>query len=108
LSRRLAGIDGRLPDVDANPSPHLVPWVSENWSSHFQWRGVGERPAAEVEKLRGLVRRAHEQGRQVRFWGAPDSEALWRLQHDSGVDFINTDKLAGLRAFLEDAAGATR
>ncbi len=101
-TRRLAGIDGRMPDLEMNPSPHLVPWLSENWSSHFRWRGVGELPAAEAEKLAGIVRRAHEQGRKVRFWGAPDTAAIWRVQREAGVDFINTDKLADLRKFLQE------
>ncbi|MHB1306985.1 MAG: phosphatidylinositol-specific phospholipase C/glycerophosphodiester phosphodiesterase family protein [Limisphaerales bacterium] len=99
---RRAAIDGRLPDLTANPSPHLVPWISENWINHFQWRGWGDMPADEKTKLRGLVARAHAQGRQVRFWGAPDLDPLWREQFDAGVDFINTDKLAGLAAFLKD------
>lgn len=100
LPRRLAGIDGRLPDLDANPSPHLVPWLSENWNSHFKWRGAGALSPEDATKLAGIIRRAHEQGRKVRFWGAPDTEAIWRVQRDAGVDFINTDKLAELRKFL--------
>ncbi len=98
---RLAGIDGRLPDLETNPSRHLVPWISEDWTSHFQWRGKQAMPAAELERLRDWVTRAHAQGRMVRFWGGPDSETLWRTQFDAGVDLINTDKLAALAAFLE-------
>ncbi len=97
---RLAAIDGRLPDLEANPSPHLVPWISEDWTRHFQWRGWQAMPAAEQQKLRDLVARAHAQGRMVRFWGGPDSEPLWRAQFEAGVDLINTDKLATLAAFL--------
>jgi hypothetical protein len=108
LPRRLAGIDGRLPDLEANPSPHLVPWLSENWNAHFRWRGNGEMPADERARLRDLVRRAHDQGREVRFWGAADVEAVWREQRDAGVDFLNTDRLADLRRFLEAPAAAVR
>lgn len=103
LPRRFAGIDGRLPDLDANPSPHLVPWLSENWNNHFQWRGFGEMPAQDANKLADIVRRAHGQDRKVRFWGAPDIAAIWRVQRDAGVDFINTDKLADLREFLKES-----
>ena len=97
---RLAAIDGRLPDLETNPSPHLVPWISEDWTRHFQWRGWQTMPAAEEQKLRDWVARAHAQGRMVRFWGGPDSEPLWRAQFETGVDLINTDKLATLAAFL--------
>lgn len=105
---RLAGIDGRLPDLDRNPSANLVPWLSENWTTHFKWRGQGSLPDVERDKLQQLVARAHAQGRQVRFWGAPDLPALWQAQLDAGVDLINTDQLAALRKFLLTTKPAPR
>ncbi len=100
-SKRLAAIDGRPPDLDANPSVHLVPWISDSWSRHFSWRGNGEFPNTEKAKLRAIVTRAQGQGRKVRFWGTPDFEGTWRLLYESGVDLINTDRLPELRHFLE-------
>jgi hypothetical protein len=97
---RLAAIDGRLPDLRRNPSVALVPLVSDNWQSHFEWRGEGAFPAAERERLRTLVREAHAQGRRIRFWATPDVEAAWRELWLAGVDLINTDDLAGLDEFL--------
>jgi hypothetical protein len=99
-SSRRAAIDGRRADLDGPAGPDLVPWISENWLPLFSWRGQGDMPAPEVTRLTELVRRAHAQGRRVRFWGAPDVEPVWRAQHSAGVDFINTDKLAELRKFL--------
>jgi hypothetical protein len=101
-SLRRAAIDGRQPDLDARPNRHLVPWISENWLALFSWRGQGEMPAQDRTKLSDFVRRAHAQGSRVRFWGGPDIESIWRAQYAAGVDFINTDKLAELRAFLVD------
>ncbi len=97
---RLAAVDGRLPDLKTNPNPHLVPWISEDWWSDFKWGGNGAMPADQMTKLREIVAKAHAQGRKVRFWGGPDIPALWRVQLDAGVDFINTDRLADLRRFL--------
>ncbi len=102
---RLAAVDGRPADLDTNPSPHLVPWVSENWGRLLTWRGRGTLPNAERLRLRDYVARAHAQGRRVRFWAAPDLEAAWRVQYEAGVDLINTDRLAALAEFLR-AAGA--
>lgn len=102
-AERLAAVDGRPGDLEANPSPHLVPWVSESWGRLFTWRGRDAPPAADLTKLRELVDRAHAQGRRVRFWGAPDFEAVWRVQHAAGVDLINTDKLGELARFLRRA-----
>ena len=97
---RLVGIDGRLPDLDESPSPHLVPLVSDNWTKYFQWRGQGAFSESERSKLEALVQRAHAEGRRIRFWAVPDTEAGWRVMRDAGVDLINTDDLAGLQKLL--------
>ncbi|MEX0741426.1 MAG: hypothetical protein WD079_01430, partial [Phycisphaeraceae bacterium] len=45
-----AGVDGRLSDLQSDASPHLMPWISDNWYVHFHWTGQGEMPEAEREK----------------------------------------------------------
>lgn len=97
---RYAAIDGRLPDFDANPSPRLVPLVSDNWTKYFKWRGLGPLPDAERQKLEQFVARAHQQGRRIRFWAAPDNPVGWKALQDAGVDVLNADDLAGLQKFL--------
>ncbi len=57
----------------------------------------------ERNKLKEIVRRAHEKQRRVRFWATPDNEAIWRLLRDEQVDLINTDDLVGLSNFLAPA-----
>ena len=99
---RYAAIDGRLGDLSTQVSVHLIPLVSDNWRSHFRWRGAGPLAAAEREKLAGIVRQAHQQGRRIRFWAIPDTPEAWREMHRAGVDLINTDNLSGLRAFLSE------
>lgn len=105
---RLAALDGRLPDLRRNPSVGLMPLVSDNWQSHFEWRGMGEFSEAEREKLRTLVIEAHGQGRRIRFWATPDVEAAWRELWLAGVDLINTDDLEGLDEFLRKTNEAVR
>lgn len=97
---RHAAIDGRPKDLDADPSAGLVPWVSDAWKNHFKWDGTGDMPEAERKKLRELVAKAHEQGRKVRFWATPDRREVWRELQSAGCDFLNTDKLDELQAFL--------
>jgi len=97
---RYAAIDGRLPDLEAGASPQLIPLISDNWALHFRWRGTGPLPEAEQQKLNRIVEQAHRQGRLIRFWAAPDNPAGWQEFRKAGVDVINTDDLAGLRAFL--------
>ncbi|MEN9635201.1 MAG: hypothetical protein RL077_3605 [Verrucomicrobiota bacterium] len=97
---RYAAVDGRSGDLETNPSPTLVPWVSENWQKLFSWRWEGAMPAKDRVALRAFVERAHAQGRQVRFWNTPDRREAWQVLKEAGVDLIGTDDLAGLAAFL--------
>ena len=97
---RFAGVDGRLSDLGSQQPPHLMPLISDNWRNHFRWKGQGEIPSAEYEKLKDFVDRCHAQGRLIRFWGTPDTKAAWEVLQRSKVDFINTDDLPGLNAFL--------
>ncbi len=99
-SPRLAALDGRLPDLDGPSSRHLIPLISDNWRNTFQWRGPGAMPDDERLKLKRIVDQAHQQGRRVRFWAAPDHAAGWAELRRAGVDLINTDHLNGLREFL--------
>jgi Glycerophosphoryl diester phosphodiesterase family len=97
---RYVGIDGRPEDLKLDPPSHLVPWISANWNLVFTWSGEGPIPAVDQTKLSKLVKQAHDQGRQVRFWATPEKEAVWKELLAAGVDRINTDKLAELQAFL--------
>lgn len=99
---RYVGIDGRLSDLDSSEPSDLLPLISDNWTQHFRWRGEGELPEAERQKLRDVVRKAHARGRRVRFWATPESPALWQELVNADVDMINTDDLASLERFLRE------
>jgi Glycerophosphoryl diester phosphodiesterase family len=99
-ARRLAGVDGRLSDLDSDVPAHFMPMISDNWRNHFTWNGQGPMPDTEREKLRGIVERAHGKGQVVRFWATPERPALWQELYSAGVDLINTDQLARLQEFL--------
>ena len=100
---RLAAWDGRLEDLNTQFAPEIIPLLSDNWTRLFSWKGPGEFPPKERAKLQELVRKTHEQRRQIRFWAAPDQPAAWKELAQAGVDLINTDDLTGLSAFLTAA-----
>lgn len=97
---RYVFIDGRLEDLDKNPSPDLVPWISNSWFSIFTWIGKGDMSPQELDKLRGIIKKSHEQGRKVRFWSAPQTLESWEVLYNEGVDFLNTDFPKRLSEFL--------
>ncbi|MFI9306324.1 phosphatidylinositol-specific phospholipase C/glycerophosphodiester phosphodiesterase family protein [Streptomyces triculaminicus] len=104
---RYAFYDGRLADLGGAPAS-FAPLVSDNWTQYFTWQGAGPMPEREREILIRIVTTARGEGRNVRFWATPDRpgperEALWRELLAAGVDYLNTDDLAGLEAFLRAA-----
>lgn len=103
---RRAFYDGRLADLGSPAPASFIPLISDNWTLNFTWRGVGAFPDAERQKLRTIMQAAHSRGQKVRFWATPDlagpaRDALWTELLAADVDFINTDDLLGLEAFLD-------
>ncbi len=103
---RYAFYDGRLADLDSGLPPSFMPLVSDNWTKHFSWTGEGGMPPDQWQKLTRLVAEAHAKGHWLRFWATPDQpgparDAVWQVLSDAGVDFINTDDLAGFAAFRD-------
>ncbi len=102
---RYAGYDGRLSDLDSGAPASFMPLVSDNWTQQFAWDGNGDMPAAQEQKLRDLVTRAHQHGYRLRFWATPDQPGpararIWSKEVEAGVDQLNTDDLDGLQRFL--------
>jgi len=105
-SVRRAFYDGRLADLTAPAPASFIPLISDNWTLNFTWLGDGPFPDAEREKLRGIIAAAHARRQKVRFWATPDlagpaRDALWGELLAADVDYLNTDDLAGLEAFLD-------
>jgi hypothetical protein len=102
-SPRYVGIDGRLSDLESDKPAHLLPLISDHWGRNFRWRGEGEMPKTDREKLDRVIDQAHQKNRRVRFWATPDRPEIWGALRDVGADLINTDDLQGLSQFLRES-----
>lgn len=97
---RFTFLDGQIKDLDCGIPASLSPVVSDNYSNFFTWKGEGEMPAAELEKMRDIIRRVHAEGKLFRWWGAPDTEQFKRFFLNEDVDLVGADDLATLRNVL--------
>lgn len=75
---------------------------SENLVTFTKWRGTEAMPAAEELRLKQVIDSVHNIGKTVRFWNAPDVPEAWKKLMSLKVDYINTDHINELAAFLKN------
>lgn len=99
---RFLGFDG-VWDADYTPEQLArIALISTNFRDFSQWNGKGTIIPAEKERLEQVIDRAHEQGKPVRFWNAPEGTTVYYTFYDMGIDYINTDKPEVCAAFFAD------
>jgi hypothetical protein len=85
------------------PADNTWRFYALKWSDYLDSSSTGMLDDAQRARLACIIENAHAQGRKVRFFGAPDHPEAWRVALEHGVDFLGTDDLSGLGAFLESA-----
>lgn len=99
---RFLGFDGAW-DADYTPEQlEHIALISTNFRDFSQWNGKGTIIPAEKERLEAVIDRAHELGKPVRFWNAPEGTTVYYTFYDMGIDYINTDKPEVCAAFFAD------
>lgn len=99
---RFLGFDGAW-DADYTPEQlERIALISTNFRDFSQWNGKGTIIPDEKERLEQVIDRAHEQGKPVRFWNAPEGTTVYYTFYDMGIDYINTDKPEVCAAFFAD------
>lgn len=71
-----------------------------DWRKYLSWNGEGGPSRDDRARLACIMENARALDRKVRFWAAPDRPEVWSTALEFGVDFIHTDKLGELDAFL--------
>ena len=93
---RFTFLDGQIKDLGQGIPASLAPVISDNYSDFFTWKGEGEMPADQLQKMREIIRKVHDEGKLFRWWGAPDTEQFKRFFIKEGVDLVGADDLNGL------------
>lgn len=92
--------DGR-PENSYTPEENKrLGMISQSFRKYSQWNGQGEISTADKERLQKVVQEVHRQNKRIRFWASPDTESAWKLMMELHADFINTDSIQALAAFL--------
>jgi alkaline phosphatase len=78
--------------------------LSDNFKSYSLWNGKDSLAEKDWQTLHNAVEKAHRLKKKVRFWNAPDNRNAWETFIQLQVDYINTDNIAKLAAFLNRPA----
>jgi len=79
-----------------------VAFFSAGLQEFTKWNGLGRMVEEDYRKSKNFVDSVHKVGKQVRFWGNPDSKTCWQAFMKMGVDFLNTDSPAEMAKFLNN------
>lgn len=89
----LLQFDGRPSEVYDEETLGRVALISDNFQSYSRWNGIGDIPDIDRDKLKRVIKRAHNDNKPIRFWAIPDIPNGWKQLKKLGVDIINTDKV---------------
>lgn len=92
--------DGELEKEYPAAALARIVMLSSDLKKYTEWNGMWEITDGERERMQQAIDRAHRLGKTVRFWGAPDFENAWRQLMGLKVDYINTDSINALSAYL--------
>ncbi len=97
--KSLATVDAGIGAITNKEVRKVATRFSSAWGGYFTWRGIGKMPERQREKLDALVAEVHAYHKDIRFWAIPDKPKVWQTLLKSGVDWINTNKLAAFHRF---------
>lgn len=89
-----------LTDLD-DISLDKVSMISKSLRDYTIWNGYGRLTSSDLNKVNAAIEKAHQVGKPFRFWATPDTKTAWNAFAQLGVDYINTDKPAEARVFLD-------
>ncbi len=99
---KYVSFDGEL-EIDYTPEQlERVGLFSANFRKYSRWNGKGSIVDDQEARLYEAINRAHDLGKPIRFWWAPESVAAYYVFYNMGIDYICTDKPEECAAFFSD------
>lgn len=79
-----------------------IAMLSSSFKNYSAWNGYGKILPKEKKLLKNEIDKAHALDKPVRFWEAPDVPNAWQQLMILKADYINTDHINELSAFLNN------
>lgn len=92
--------DGEIGTRYNSEALRRIAMMSAPLQQFTSWNGKGRIPGPEMPAIEQAIADVHALNKTVRFWGAPDNINTWYTMMRLRVDYINTDRIQPLAAFL--------
>lgn len=92
--------DGELDKVYSPVALTRIALLSDACMKYTTWDGRGKLSANDLQKLQEAIAKSHNLHKPVRFWAAPDMINAWSQLMQLKVDYINTDHIHELAAYI--------
>jgi alkaline phosphatase len=93
--------DGILHDTYTREELSRIAMMSDDLRYYTRWDSRTGIPDTARKNLQAVIRASHDLHLPVRFWDAPDFPTAWSQLVELQVDYINTDHIQELAAWLE-------
>lgn len=98
--------DGR-PEVNYTKEQlERVGLISQAFAKYSKWNGKGIPVEKDKKALVEVISKIHALGKPARLWASPDEVNAWKVMMNMGIDYINTDKVTELGAYLSKRKNA--
>jgi hypothetical protein len=92
--------DGELDKIYSKEALSKIAMMSDDFKKYSAWNGENNLTQKDDSLLMSAIMKSHRLQKPVRFWDAPDNPNAWRVFMVLQADYINTDHIDSLAAFL--------
>jgi YVTN family beta-propeller protein len=93
--------DGRPGIQYSEAALKKVALISDGFANYSNWNGKNTLSTEERNRMSKVIAEAKQLKKPFRFWGCPDASLAWTEFIKMGVDFINTDHIEDLAAYVK-------
>jgi len=92
--------DGNIGQTYTAPALRRIALMSADFHKISKWTGLDSLPTRDKDTIQLLVQSVHKLGKPIRFWASPDNEPAWKQFMQWKIDYLNTDRIDTIAAFL--------
>lgn len=94
------GLVGNIADIDKNIDPYKMPLIEVDFAEITSWKGIGNIPFPDFQKLKELVAKVHAQNKKICIRNCPAYKAVADVIQTSKVDFVGTPEAIKMAGFF--------